>query len=528
MGIDNLLNLITWTFIGGTILLFLGYLLAYVPRFRRANKHLTAFNVDATDSCSEPLKSLARGYKDLLRYDKTSEYANDIINFESISKAYKLKTTVLSSIPNILTSIGILGTFVGLSIAIINFNSVSSDSIRDSINILLQGMGTAFFTSVAGMTASSLFLLIERHWVSKLNWNIDRVCDILDQKYHVSADQIILDSFRFTTEDGYTVEPHELLTSVKESVKEMQNSLARFGTDLVDSIGVAMDISFQDKLVPILNDLSRKLENPAQALTDSLMIEFRNICDDFRNNLTKGVNEQMNELIERFIDASNAINNIPETLDTINKELTDCTNKAVDSYKAMSDSLEKHVAQFDELSDTFTFSIERINEAFISLSELNTQLQAIPIAVGEAREGIATASDNLQDIIVNISESLDTASKINAETGNKVDTYLNQISSVQSGLKAIFEEITIGLHKYSITAKDGLQAMLNPFTTSVTDAAQNITNSIAPLQDSVGELNDFSMSIHEAVTAFAKTTDSLDKSIKELSKLRDILNKSNS
>ena len=192
MGIDNLLNLITWTFIGGTILLFLGYLLAYVPRFRRANKHLTAFKVDDTDSCSEPLKSLARGYKDLLRYDKTSEYANDIINFESISKAYKLKTTVLSSIPNILTSIGILGTFVGLSIAIINFNSVSSDSIRDSINILLQGMGTAFFTSVAGMTASSLFLLIERHWVSKLNWNIDRVCDILDQKYHVSADQIIL------------------------------------------------------------------------------------------------------------------------------------------------------------------------------------------------------------------------------------------------------------------------------------------------------------------------------------------------
>ena len=236
----------------------------------------------------------------------------------------------------------------------------------------------------------------------------------------------------------------------------------------------------------------------------------------------------MNELIERFIDASNAINNIPETLDTINKELTDCTNKAVESYKAMSDSLEKHVAQFDELSDTFTFSIERINEAFVSLSELNTQLQAIPIAVGEARDGIATASDNLQDIIVNISESLDTASKINAETGNKVDTYLNQISSIQSGLKAIFEEITIGLHKYSSTAKDGLQAMLNPFTTSVTDAAQNITNSIAPLQDSVGELNDFSMSIHEAVTAFAKTTDSLDKSIKELSKHRDILNKSNS
>jgi hypothetical protein len=125
----------------------------------------------------------------------------------------------------------------------------------------------------------------------------------------------------------------------------------------IAAIGNAMDNSFQDKLVPILNDLSSKLENPAQALTDSLMIEFRNICNDFRENLTKGVNDQMNELIERFIDASNAINNIPETLDTVNKELTECTGKAVESYKAMSESLDNHIEKFDTLSDTFTFSI---------------------------------------------------------------------------------------------------------------------------------------------------------------------------
>lgn len=523
----SILNFITWAFIGVTILLFFGYLLVYVPRFKKVNKHLGVFNVDNIDSNPEPLKTLLSGYKNLLRYNKTSEYANDSINFESIDKAYKLKTTVLNSIPNILTSIGILGTFIGLSIAIISFNSVSSDSIRDSINILLQGMGTAFFTSVAGMLTSSLFLIVERYLVNSVNWNINRICDHLDHKYHVSTDQIILDSFRFTTENEYIVEPHELLISVKESIKDMQNSLSRFGTDLVDSIGVAMDISFQDKLVPILNDLSRKLENPAQALTDSLIVEFRNICNDFNNNLTNGVNEQMNELIERFIDASNAINNIPETLDTINKELTASTNKTVDSYKTMSDSLEKHVKQFDELSDTFTFSIERINEAFVSLSELNTELQAIPITVKEAKDSIVTASNNIQNIIANISESLDTASKINTDTSNKVDTYLKQISSIQTGLKAVFEEISIGLHNYSNTAKDGLQTMLNPFTTSVTDATQNITNSIAPLQDSVSELNDFSMSIHESITAFTKTTESLDKSIRQLSKLRDLLNKSN-
>lgn len=523
----DLLSLITWLFIGFTIALFLWYTHLFRPRFRKANKELGLFDINNPETATGKFSSLYNRYESSLSNNRTCEYANDFINIDSVANAYKIKTDVLNTIPNILTSLGILGTFVGLSVAIINFNAGSSESIRDSINILLNGMGTAFFTSVAGMACSSFFLWRERRWINKLSWEIDRICDILDQKYHSSVDKIILDSFRLTTEDGYTVEPHELLASVRESVKDMQNTLSRFGTDLCDSIGNAMDNSFQDKLVPILNDLSSKLENPAQALTDSLMLEFRNICNDFRENLTKGVNDQMNELIERFIDASNAINNIPETLDTVNRELTDCTGKAVESYKAMSESLDKQINKFNELSDTFTFSIERINEAFVSLSELHSQLQLIPEAVAEAKDGINAASDNLKDIIENISESLENASKVNSDTSDKVDTYLSQISSIQTGLKGIFEEITIGLGKYSSTAKDGLQAMLNPFTTSVTDAAQNITNSIAPLHDTVGDLNDFSMTIHEAITAFGKTADSLDNTIRELSKLKDLLKQQN-
>lgn len=520
---NNLLNLVTWAFIGFTIALFLYQFTIYCVRFKKVSRDLKNFNINNPDKTTCSFSSLFDRYHSTLTNNKTSEYANDFINLDSVCSSYKIKIEVLNTIPNILTSVGILGTFVGLSVAIINFNATSSESIRNSINILLQGMGTAFFTSVLGMFCSSVFLWIERSWINKLNCLIDTVCDKIDQEHHSSVDQIVLNSFRFTTEEGYTVEPHELLTSVKECVKNMQNTLSRFGTDLCDSIGNAMDNSFQYKLVPILNDLSNKLENPAQVLTDSLMIEFRNICNDFRENLTKGVNDQMDELIERFIDASNAINNIPETLDTITKELTKCTEKAVESYKAMSESLEDHVEQFNKLSDTFILSIDRINEAFNSISEFHTQLQLITTAVSEAKVGINAASANLEKIIESISQSLKNASDINTNTGNKVDTYLKEITIIQTGLKEIFAEITKGLDEYSNTAKNGLQTMLNPFTTSVTDAAQNITNSIAPLNDTVGDLNDFSMTIYEAITAFSKTTQSLDKSIRELSKLEDLL-----
>ncbi|MBL3601400.1 MAG: MotA/TolQ/ExbB proton channel family protein [gamma proteobacterium endosymbiont of Lamellibrachia anaximandri] len=56
--------------------------------------------------------------------------------------------------PNLLTSIGILGTFVGIVIGLLAFDPADIDN---SISLLLDGLKTAFITSLAGMGLSIIY-----------------------------------------------------------------------------------------------------------------------------------------------------------------------------------------------------------------------------------------------------------------------------------------------------------------------------------------------------------------------------------
>jgi len=65
-------------------------------------------------------------------------------------------------IPNLLTSLGILGTFMGLSRGLSSLNFADSTQLIQGIPDLLGGMRFAFGTSVAGISCSLVFNMINR------------------------------------------------------------------------------------------------------------------------------------------------------------------------------------------------------------------------------------------------------------------------------------------------------------------------------------------------------------------------------
>ena len=60
--------------------------------------------------------------------------------------------------PALLTTIGILGTFLGIAIGLVNFNTVDIDG---SIPSLLEGLKTAFLTSIVGIALSIMFKVLQ-------------------------------------------------------------------------------------------------------------------------------------------------------------------------------------------------------------------------------------------------------------------------------------------------------------------------------------------------------------------------------
>ena len=65
-------------------------------------------------------------------------------------------------IPNLLTSLGILGTFMGLSRGLSTLNFADSAQLISGIPDLLSGMRFAFGTSVAGISCSLIFNMLNR------------------------------------------------------------------------------------------------------------------------------------------------------------------------------------------------------------------------------------------------------------------------------------------------------------------------------------------------------------------------------
>ena len=87
----------------------------------------------------------------------TDEYINED------SVVYKPGHAQLAElIPSLLTSLGILGTFMGMMEGLTNLDFNNAEGVMASIPTLLEGMRFAFATSIAGITCSLAFNVLNR------------------------------------------------------------------------------------------------------------------------------------------------------------------------------------------------------------------------------------------------------------------------------------------------------------------------------------------------------------------------------
>lgn len=85
----------------------------------------------------------------------------DYINDDTVTHSHG-NATLAELIPNLLTSLGILGTFIGLSRGLSSLNFSDASELIEGIPNLLSGMRFAFGTSVAGISCSLAFNMLNR------------------------------------------------------------------------------------------------------------------------------------------------------------------------------------------------------------------------------------------------------------------------------------------------------------------------------------------------------------------------------
>ena len=102
------------------------------------------------------LSSLFDSYRETItikagELTKSNTPSSELFSLFRIARCFGLYVRFLDSASGTLVGLGLLGTFLGLTLGIHDFDTTNAANIQSSIQTLLDGMGTAFSTSLLGM-----------------------------------------------------------------------------------------------------------------------------------------------------------------------------------------------------------------------------------------------------------------------------------------------------------------------------------------------------------------------------------------
>lgn len=198
---------------------------------------------------------------------KQNEQFNNIINY----------------IPSLLTSLGILGTFVGISIGLVNFDPTNIDK---SISELLEGMKTAFYSSLVGMFSSILFKIF-------LSTRKSYKTEVSDGEQVIK----LIERQTISMENISKVLGGDSDTSVLNQIK-------LFKSDFNDYINYTKN--FNDKFALTLWDNMRNFADIlSKSATETIIEALKNVIQDFNKNLTEQFGDnfkQLNEAVVKLVE----------------------------------------------------------------------------------------------------------------------------------------------------------------------------------------------------------------------------------
>lgn len=164
---------------------------------------------------------------------------------------------LLSYLPSAMTAIGVLGTFLGLTIGLsgLDFSdSTDVDSLRQGINQLIEGASVAFFTSIAGVFASLVANSLHKFYERKFESELTVLQSSVDRRFRRYSPER-----SFLQISGHTQESAEALAELHEKIgSKLQTAVEGISRDMQDAVATAIKSSIAPELQKLAESTSKQ------------------------------------------------------------------------------------------------------------------------------------------------------------------------------------------------------------------------------------------------------------------------------
>lgn len=345
--------------VGFLIIIGILFLISSVSfgRLNRCTDELVAVSLRMQDECKDANgKNLWPEYQDRRDVFKDEELNNAFVKYRLRMKNYKTKRGYVgtcdideyinedlidrvgmnyynSSIAGTMTGLGILGTFLGLSMGLGSFNGNDIYTISDNVGPLLSGMKVAFHTSVYGIFFSLVFTYVYRSIMSDAYEKLENFQNAFKQ---FAQPQV-------ATEDENSAAMVIYQASIANAMKQMLELLK--GNAMEQTVGVERIVNqFTEQMTNAMGVNFQKLGNTLRTATEVQMGAADN---------TKELIDAATALVEVNRNMQDVLGGVLERQERFAKELAEQKATLAATCNEMTDEISNQLYAFEQMRNLY-------------------------------------------------------------------------------------------------------------------------------------------------------------------------------
>ena len=238
-----------------------------------------------------------------------------------------------SGISGTLTGLGILGTFLGLSMGLGAFSGDDIFTISDNVGSLLSGMKVAFHTSVYGIFFSLMFNIAYRSIMSDAYETLDEFLCVFRQTaqpYALKDDESVATMLVYQA--GMANSLKQMLEMMKGNAMEQTADVERIVNKFTEQMQTALDTDF------------KKLGNALKSAGESQAASAANAAE---------MVEAVTALVEVNRNVQEALTKVMERQELFARQIEEQKKILADTCSDMSDEISSQLYTFEQMRNLY-------------------------------------------------------------------------------------------------------------------------------------------------------------------------------
>ena len=398
------------------------------------------------------------------------------------------KRRLINQFPSLISTLGVLFTFIGITVGLVGFDTSDLDT---SIPLLLDGLKTAFVTSIMGMLGSMILSNIIN---SKFDNTDKGVSDI-----NIAAGLI---TKSVSDMSSANIEVLKVLLQQQEKQLKLVEIIHNDNLEIINILSESSNSQYNEKLletntilkslsstvVTIKDDLSAFKLSEANEL-QSIQRTLKSISDDMSN--LSSINDNIISSLEALGNLDASEQHVSEEIDklgtVLKKEVSELNTVVKTQFSELSAFINKintkiaddilHKLELIENGGNRTYDmLKDISEDTAHISSINDNVISSLEALGNLDASEQHVSEEIDKLGVKIGDNISTiVTKMN-ETEKFFISKLKDVTSLLE--KNDIEQMTLYMKKFASDFQNQMNALINKL---VSDNFKELNNSIKVL-----------------------------------------------